>query len=71
MTPAQDIDAEFDHLLALILHSWSEREVAAAAMRLKEKVHEQLEPADLIIQKDRHALPARTAPDAVYSAHLR
>lgn len=57
MTPAQDIDADFDHLMALILHSWSEREVAAAALRLKDKVHEQLEKT--------HALPNRLDIHAV------
>ena len=44
MTPAQDIDADFNHLIALCLHSWSEREVVAAVQRLQDKVHEQLEP---------------------------
>lgn len=39
MTPAQrDIDLDFDHLVALAMHSWSEREVVAAIERLRAKV---------------------------------
>lgn len=59
MTPAQDIDADFNHLIALCMHSWSEREVVAAVRRLQDKVHEQLQPTDLIYSKDRHALALR------------
>jgi hypothetical protein len=39
MTPAQhDIQLDFDHLKALCMHSWSEREVVAAIERLQKKV---------------------------------
>lgn len=48
LTPAEDIDRDFDHLIAMCMHSWSEREVVAAVRRLQDKVHEQLQPADLI-----------------------
>ena len=39
MTPAQrDIDLDFDYLISMCLHSWSEREVVAAVEKLRKKV---------------------------------
>lgn len=50
MTPAQDIDADFNHLISVCLHSWSEREVVGYVQRLQVKVRKQLQT------KDRHAV---------------
>lgn len=52
MTPAQDIDADFNHLVELCMHSWSERDVVAFVRKLQDKVHEQLQPAGLIRHKE-------------------
>lgn len=44
MTPAQrDIDLDFDYLISMCLHSWSEREVVAAVEKLRKKVLAELQ----------------------------
>lgn len=62
MTPAQDIDRDFDHVIAMCMHSWSERDVVAALRRLQDKVHEQLAPADLIKTERTPCNSRRTSP---------
>lgn len=37
-TEQREIELDFDHLISLCLHSWSEREVVAAVERLKKRV---------------------------------
>ena len=41
-TEQREIELDFDHLISLCLHSWSEREVVAAVERLKKRVLDEL-----------------------------